>query len=157
MKPVLWVVVVVVALGTTTRADSPHFIRASAALDQDGSLVVSWKEAGLGSNQLITYTASAESTALYQCVNKGGNCPAASNKEEVSGPVSATGAFSSGKNGSITGSLTVDPPPTALSCPGNQVVALGAVSYEQIALSDDTNGITAALPSALAVTFGVCP
>jgi hypothetical protein len=35
-------------------ADSPHFIRASGSLNNDGSLTVDFKEAGLGTNQNIT-------------------------------------------------------------------------------------------------------
>ena len=58
-------------------AQSPHFIRASATLNNDGTLTVSWKEAGLGNNQLISYTASADATATYVCVNRGGANPSA--------------------------------------------------------------------------------
>ena len=151
------IAVLVSVCAVTVLAQSPHFIRSSASLDNDGSLVVSWKEAGLGANALITYTASADATASYACVNHGGQCPQAANKEDVAGPVSATGIFSSGKNGQITASLTVEPPPTTLVCPGNQVVELAAVSYTNIALSDDTNGISAAVPASLAATFFVCP
>jgi hypothetical protein len=92
-------------------ADSPHFISASASgPNSAGQLTVSFKEAGLGNNQLITYLASADATATYACINGGGNHPKASNKETVSGPVSATGTFSSGKNGTISQSLTLNPP-----------------------------------------------
>jgi hypothetical protein len=140
------------------RADSPHFIRATASLDRVGDLVVAWKEAGLGANQAITYTASANASATYQCVNHGGQCPSASNKQDVAGPVSSTGTFSSGKNGQITASLVVEPPATTLVCPGNQIVALAQVAYSDIALSDDTTPITAAVaPTAISVVFGVCP
>jgi len=148
----------VAIVATAAQADNPHFINAAATLDRDGNLVVSWKEAGLGANVSITYTASADATATFQCVNKGGNCPQASNKQDVSGPVSSTGTFSSGKNGQITASLTVGPPPTTLTCPGNQHVELAQVSYTNIALSDDTNGINASIsPTTLSVTFFVCP
>src|SRR5262245_46058009 len=82
-------------------AQNPHFIRATAALE-DTDLQVCWKEAGLGDNQTIVYHAGASASAFYQCVNKGGNCPAAANKEEVQADVSATGSFTSGKNGQIS-------------------------------------------------------
>jgi hypothetical protein len=99
-------------------AQSPHFLSASASgPDSDGNLVVSFKEAGLGNNALISYTASADATATYACINGGGNHPKATNKETVSGPVSASGTFSSGKNGSINQSLTIGPPsPGSFSC-----------------------------------------
>ena len=151
-------VVALLAMAATTRADSPHFTRAASALDNDGNLVVAWKEAGLGDNVSISYTMSADATATYQCLNRGGNCPAAANKQDVAGPVGATGTFSSGKNGSITASLTAEPPPTTLVCPGNQVVRLQQVSFSNIALRDDTNGISAAVsPTSVSATFFVCP
>src|SRR5262245_39483802 len=78
MKKRLWTLLAVpalllagVAFASPAYADSPHFVRASAALSgQD--LVVSWKEAGLGANQLIDYVASASASATFVCVNKGG-------------------------------------------------------------------------------------
>ena len=91
-------------------ATSPHFVSASARVS-DTNLVVSFKEAGLGSNQLINYTANADASATYVCVNKGGANPSAQNKTTVQGPVSANGAFDSGKNGNVTASLTLGPPP----------------------------------------------
>src|ERR1041384_6126894 len=105
---------IAVALGllavaaTMAFAESPHFISASAAIQRGTpNLVVSFKEAGLGNNQNITYVASANATAVYACYNNGGNHPQATNKATVSGPVSASGTFSSGKNGSISASLTL--------------------------------------------------
>jgi hypothetical protein len=43
-------------------AQNPHFVRASGALNADGTLTVSWKEAGLGDNQLIDYRRTADAT-----------------------------------------------------------------------------------------------
>jgi hypothetical protein len=85
-------------------AVSPQFVSASANLSGT-NLIVSFKEAGLGTNQQITYAASAYSTVTYVCVNRGGANPSAQNKTTISGPVSATGTFSSGKNGQVTASL----------------------------------------------------
>ena len=140
-------------------ATSPHFVRGpTASLDNDWNAVVSWKEAGLGNNQNITYTASAQASARYQCVNHGGRCPAAANKQDVTGLVSSTGTFNSGKNGSITASLTIEPPATTLACPGNQVVALVSVYYTDIQLSDDTNNLAAPTrPDELSASGPECP
>jgi hypothetical protein len=88
-------------------AQNEHFIRASGSLSNNGSLTVSFKEAGLGTNQLINYTLTADATATYVCVNRGGANPSAQNKTTVAGPVSASGTFNSGKNGQVTASLTV--------------------------------------------------
>jgi hypothetical protein len=133
-------------------AQSPHFIRASDAIITSGTdagdLVVSWKESGLGNDVTINYTASAtNASATYACVNRGSNHPQASNKENVNGPVSASGAFNSGKNGSIDASLTVEEPgPGTLSCPGGQSLVLASVSYDGVTIRDDTNGISESLP-----------
>lgn len=128
-------------------AVSPHFVSAAATI-KGTDLVVSFKEAGLGTNQLINYTASADATATVVCVNKGGANPSASNKTTISGPVSASGAFDSGKNGNVTASLTLMPPavPATFSCPNGQREATAEVSYTNVAIADTTNGITDAIP-----------
>ena len=102
-------------IASSAFAASPHFIYANASLNHDGSLAVAFKEAGLGDNLLIHEVASATGTAVYACFTKSGNHPQASNKV---GPttVSASGDFPSGKNGQITGSLTIQPPAPTLSC-----------------------------------------
>jgi hypothetical protein len=137
---------VMLAVTAVALADSPHFIRASADVNNDGALVVSWKEAGLGTNQNINYVATADGTATYVCVNNGGGNPSAKNKTTVAGPVSAEGTFSSGKNGQITASLTADPPPSDISCPPGQSLELASASYSNITLTDTTNGIPAPIP-----------
>ena len=127
-------------------ADSPHFISASAKLSGI-NLIVSFKEAGLGTNQLITYVASADATAVYVCVNNGGANPSAKNKTTVSGPVSATGTFSSGKNGNVVASLTLNPPSAgSFSCPSGQDLEVASVSYTNVAITDTTNGVTESIP-----------
>ncbi|GAA6527682.1 hypothetical protein [Intrasporangium sp. DVR] len=124
-------------------ATSPHFVRAAGSINGDGSLTVSFKEAGLGTNQNINYTLSADASVTYVCVNKGGANPSASNKTTIAGPVSASGTFSSGKNGQVTASLTVDPPsPGDFSCPKGQTRQIASVSYSSVTLADATNGIT---------------
>lgn len=126
-------------------ADSPHFVRSSASLNGDGTLTVAFKEAGLGTNQLIAYEASADASATYVCVNNGGANPSAQNKTTVAGPVSAFGSFSSGKNGQVTASLTIDPPASTLDCPPGQREATAEVSYTNVAIADLTNGVSEAV------------
>jgi hypothetical protein len=126
-------------------AVSPHFVSASATLNADGTLTANFKEAGLGTNQNINYTLSADGTATYVCVNKGGANPSAQNKTTVNGPVSASGTFNSGKNGNVTGSLTVSPPPSDISCPNGQSLQLASVSYANVTLTDTTNNISVSL------------
>ena len=126
-------------------AVSPHFINASGTLNADGTLTANFKEAGLGTNQNITYTLTADGTATYVCVNKGGSNPSAQNKTTVNGPVSATGTFNSGENGNVTASLTVSPPSSDISCPSGQRLELASVTYTNVTLTDTTNNISAPL------------
>jgi hypothetical protein len=150
MKEILAFVIACVAtmaIGMpAAHADSPHFVRASGSLNADGSLTVSFKEAGLGTNQLINYALTADATATWVCVNKGGANPSAQNKTTVSGPVIATGSFSSGKNGqvtaSLTASLTVSPSPSDISCPPGQSLQLAFVTYTNVTIADTTNNVS---------------
>jgi len=124
-------------LATTALATSPHFISCDAnGVNPDGTLSVAFKIAGLGANQELTVTTSADATAVYGCLNKGQQCP--NSKVAVSGVVTASGTFTSGKNGQITASLTVKPPPnTAVTCPpgGSQTLVLVSVSYTNVIVS----------------------
>lgn len=146
---ILFVAVAIAAFG-----QNPHFIQASAALQTDGSLVVSFKEAGLGDTVTVLEQASANATASYACVNGGGNHPQAANKETVHGPVSASGNFTSGKNGNIVGSLTIAPlGPGTFSCPNGQQLVLAAVSYSGIAITDVTSNVTRPISGTFSVVF----
>jgi hypothetical protein len=150
-------IVVILAFAGAAQAQSPHFIRATASgPNAAGELLVSFKEAGLGDNALITYVASANSTATYACINGGGRHPQAANKETVSGPVSATGTFSSGKNGSISRTLTLDPPSAGdFGCPPGQRLVLADVSYVDVAITDTTNGVSEGIPGTFSRVFFV--
>jgi hypothetical protein len=136
----------VMATAPAALAVSPHFINASATVNKDGSLTVKFKEAGLGTNQLINYTASAQGTATWVCVNRGGANPSAQNKTTVNGPVSASGTFSSGKNGNVTASLTIQPPPSNISCPKGQQLELASATYTDVSITDTTNKVTESIP-----------
>jgi hypothetical protein len=59
--------------------------------------------------------------------------------------VIATGTFASGKNGQVTASLTVDPPPSDISCPLGQSLELAEVSYTNVVLTDTTNDVSIAV------------
>jgi hypothetical protein len=144
----------VLAVVPAAQADSPHFITASASINDAGQLVCTFKEAGLG-NTLTTATisCSADATAVYQCFNNGGNHPKAGNKETVGGPVSNSGTFPV-RNGQTTGSLTVDPPgPGDFTCPSGQTLYLQSVSYTNIVLSGE--GATADVPGSLSRTLHI--
>lgn len=125
----------------TAAARNPHFIRASAdGPDADGDLHVSFKIAGLGDAVTTTVTASADATAVWACRNNGGNFPEDPKKQEVRGPVSASGEFTSGKNGQITGMLTLHPADATITCPPGQNLVLVSVTYENVQVSSPLAG-----------------
>ena len=141
-------------MATTVWATSPHFLRCAASgVNPDGSLDVSFTIAGLGDNQTLTVTATAHADAVYGCLNHGQQCPNAANKVEVHTDVSATGTFTSGKNGSIRASLTVDPPPTTLRCPGGQTLVLVSISYTNVSVSAPGAGDCETSPGTFAANF----
>jgi hypothetical protein len=138
----------------TVWAASPHFINCSASgVNSDGSLNVCFKIAGLGDNQTLTVTASATADAVYGCLNHGQQCPNAANKVEVKADVSASGQFTSGKNGQITACLTVDPPPTTLTCPNGQDLVLVSVSYTNVQVSAPGAGSCQTSPGTFSANF----
>ena len=134
-------------------ADSPHFIKASASIDNAGNLVCTFKEAGLGTTVVTEHVScSADASAEYACINGGNNHPKAANKETVSGPVSGGGDFPV-RNGSATGRITVAPPgPGDFSCPNGQTLVLASVSYTNIVL-EGSGGETASVPGTLSKTL----
>ena len=154
------VLLLVVLTTTAALADSPHFISASASVDKSGNLVATFKEAGLGTTVTTEQiTLSANSTATYACINGGGNHPKASNKETVSGPVSATGGFPV-RNGQTTGSISVAPTgPGSFSCPSGQKLVLAFVSYTNVlltGLAGDTANIPGTFSACLFPGVGIC-
>jgi hypothetical protein len=138
------VVVATTAFAAPAMATSPHFNKASATRSGN-NLVVSWKESGLGDNLNIDYTASATATRVDSCVNGGQNVPSDPKKTTTQSPVSANGTFSV-KNGTVNGSLTLTPPATTLSCPPGQRATLISLTYTNVSISDDTNGISQSIP-----------
>jgi len=154
--------VVVCFTATAARAQNAHFIGTAVVtgISSDGSISVKFKEAGVGNNQLISYTLAGSFSADYGCINHGGNHPSATNKTVVADNFTVSGNFSSGKNGTITATLSFTPPDpdTVLNCPGNQFAVLADISYSNLSLSDTTDGIddtlsTTSLVPAVFFTF----
>ena len=136
----------------------PKFLRAPSAQLGSPKVIVKWTEIGLGSTDSVSYVATATAGARYQCVNRGGNCPAASNKEDVLADLSVGGTFSVDKNGRISNFLVIPAPPGTLVCPGNQVVGVVSAVFTNITLTDTTNGVSSPTnPSALSFNGPECP
>jgi hypothetical protein len=125
-----------------------------AATTFHGGLLVTFRELGLGNNTGTNYVASGQATAVFVCVNNGNNVPNAENKHTVSGPVSATGLFTADKNGQVKGSIAVEPISSGdLDCPNGQHLALAQITYENITVTDVTNGVSGTSPDVLTMTF----
>lgn len=131
-------------------ADSPHFLKAAASVDASGNLVCTFKEAGLGNVPSASITCSANATAVYACINGGGNHPKAANKETVSGGLSV-GFSRDPTNGRVTGATSppIGPQPKgSFDCPSGQTLVLASVSYTGITLTDTTNNVSTSVPDA---------
>ena len=141
MNKVLLSVLALLTIATLTApvfADSPHFISGSSGLS-GASLSCTFKEAGLGNLGVtsIQITCSANASAVYECVNGGGNHPKAANKETVTAPVSGSGIFPI-RNGQTTGTLIVvssPPGPGSFTCPSGQSLVLKSVIYTSVMVS----------------------
>jgi hypothetical protein len=147
-------VVAVFALALPAWAAAPQFKAATSSVNNDGALVVSFDERGLG-NENIDYTLTADATALYACLNRGGNHPQAANKEQFEGQVAGGGSFEP-KNGRVVASLTAGPlAAPQFTCPSGQQRVLAAVTYTNIVLTDTTNGVSTSVPDASRIFFNV--
>jgi hypothetical protein len=128
--------------------EGAHFMPGtSSSVNDDGALVVNWDEAGLG-NANITYTLTADATALFACINNGGKHPKAENKQSFEGQVAGGGSFQA-RNGRVQASLTAGPlEAPQFTCPSGQDRVLAEVTYTNIVLTDTTNGVVEPVPDA---------
>ncbi|WP_200958556.1 hypothetical protein [Terrabacter sp. Root181] len=150
----LFALVVALVMASPASAVAAKFHSVSASVSNSGALVVSFDERGLG-NGNIDYTLAADSSAVYACINGGGNHPQAANKETVNGDVSAAGSFES-RNGRVQASLSAGPISAgSFTCPGGQRLVLAAVTYSNIVLTDTTNGTSVSVNSITRVFFAV--
>ena len=144
-------------------AVNPHFIFINAAIQQNGDLAVSFKEAGLGTNQRIDYLATADATVTCNCVSHSGQCPNAGNKVTFTEAVDQPASFNSGKNGQVNQTITIAAPACPASdpptCGNGQEFRLSAIAWENIQITDLTTpvGPEPAVPSAQSATFFTCP
>jgi hypothetical protein len=157
MRRILMTFFAVLMLALVTGAASAqnaHFIKTSAGFSGSSpNLEVTFKEAGLGDNLLVNISASAQASAVYACINGGGNHPQAANKATISGAVQASGTFSV-KNGTTSGTLTLVPPgPGSFSCPNGQKLVLASVTYSGVMLTDTTNSVSESISGSFTRTL----
>ena len=128
-------------------ADTGHFHSATSAVDNGGALAVAVDERGLGTAD-VDYLLTANASAVYACVNGGGQHPAPANKETVNAEVSANATFEP-KNGRVVASITAGPPSAgAVTCPPGQRLVLTSLAYTGGVLGDLTNGVSIGVPDA---------
>jgi hypothetical protein len=127
----LLVMLMTVALSPPALAGSPHFV-GKISIDRSGnSLTVSGKIAGLGNEDQVEVLITVDA----QCVNPGGNEPAADNKESFA----ASGTFPV-QNGKALFELTVTATFKPDCSPPMSVV------FSDLVVSDVTHGISRSFP-----------
>ena len=116
-------------------AANPHFLSADTnGIQGDGDLTVNFRIAGLGNDiDTVRITLSGDATAVYACQNRGGNFPSDPKKQTRVADVIDAGTFPV-KNGSVSGSLTLEPPESTRNCPGSQRPVLASIEYENVTL-----------------------
>lgn len=151
---VLATLIAAFALAGPASAVAAKFHSASGSVNGNGSLTVAFDESGLG-NDNINYTLAANYSAVFACINGGGNHPQAANKETVNGAATAAGTFQP-KNGRVQASLTTAAPSAgAFTCPSGQRLVLASVNYTGIVLTDTTNGTSIMVADTSRVFFAV--
>lgn len=141
-------------LASAAHGGSAKFHSATSSVNNNGALVVNFDQRGLGEGD-INYTLTADATALYACINKGGHNPDAANKQSFEGSVSGGGTFQA-KNGRVLGTLTAGPlQAPGFTCPGGQRRVLASVSYTNIVLTDTTNNVSTDVADASRVLVAI--
>jgi hypothetical protein len=133
-------------------AASPHFVAASAALDAQNNLLVTFHEAGLGNTRDTngtTYQASADWTAVYTCAD---TTTVSVSDHEDSPKQSFPG------NGTVLNqTLTLNPPkptsPPASACDDNSTPKETSFSYTNVKITDTTNNVFVPVPGTFPVTL----
>jgi hypothetical protein len=109
-----------------------NFKSSSFTVNNQGQLVCSGDVSGLGNVSSTPATCTADSQAVYQCINNGGKNPAAGNKTTTTGTVTDTEAVPV-HNGRARPTITLSPTgPGSFSCPPGQSLYLVSACYTNI-------------------------
>ena len=135
LKRLLLITIVTLSLGLVAGpavAANPHVVKGPTVTVDDNTLTVSLSIAGLGNVPTVQLTLTGTVDVFSQCYNKGGKNPAADNKEEML-PINETKEFPV-RNGRTNAVFEISPLST-LDCPGNQVVVIESVSWDDLTVS----------------------
>jgi hypothetical protein len=131
------IVLASVVSAQVAEAQSPHFIGSpSVTKSLSSGLTVSGKAAGLGNGPTAAFLTASSVRATYECVNHGGNVAPGQPvvEQNVTGPTQNI----TPRNGQITFSVNIPPPPTPSSktaCPnGNWTVRNTSLTYNGVVL-----------------------
>ena len=113
-------------------ASNYHFVSGPTITNNGNTLTATGSIAGLGNNQLIIVSLSANATVSATCTNPGGHeVPAQASTQTVT----ATGRYLSGQNGRVNFRITTEIP-TAGQCPnGNWTSTITNVSFSNVSVS----------------------
>lgn len=118
-------------------AESPHFIGTPTCTKSlSTGLTCSGKASGLGNAPSAAFLTAGSVTAVYECVNKGGNVAPGQPlvNQNVTGPTQTIQPH----NGQITFSPIIPPPPppsSKVECPnGNWTVQLTSLTFSNVVL-----------------------
>jgi len=130
-------------MATAAQAQSPHFVRGPTPVfdSSTGELCVNFKEAGLG-NLPITYTLTVDNaTFTFQCFTRHDNTPQGDPNGQSFSNLFAQTTITP-HNGSITGSLCLEPQQGTAGCQGGGLVLkLISAVYSGGTFCDATNNI----------------
>jgi hypothetical protein len=145
----------IAAVSMSAHAANPKVNSASTSLNPDHDLVCTVKLSGLGNTStLVDGLCRADAEVEWVCVTNSGKIPNAANKRSEFTDVSASGLFQSGRNGSVTMTLTAEPqPPSDFSCPSGQRLRLNSVSYTNVEFVSNYLSGPVSLPSQSAGPF----
>jgi hypothetical protein len=117
-----------------------NFTSVSAEIVGD-SLNVSFSESGMKPGT-TNFTATAKGSAVYGCVNQGGNSAPGLNKRMLL-DANVIGRKSYTAKGTFVNGVVTIPPPIARSiqCPPGQTLVLSSVAYTGIQVNDTTNNV----------------
>jgi hypothetical protein len=132
------------ATGPDGAAVSPHFIGTPTIIKNPNfSLTATFKAAGLANVVTDIFLTSSGGTAELQCVNPGGNNPPP--KLVNFGPLQGQTVTVQPRNGQITASATIGPPPlpgASEICPNpNWSVQIVSLTYEDVVLHIQQGGV----------------
>lgn len=146
MKKLIFAGVLIAGLfvGNVVYANSAHFVKSSAVVNNAGSLVVNFKETRVADDERMTYKVTADACATYISVNNEG-APETGDKITLEGPVEKDARISSDKKGRVIGRVQIDPKEPEAVSPGKNLV-LAEVSYSNIQIQDTKYGLFEPIP-----------